>query len=107
MYTLNLLCQKNILEETMARYRLDSGEPTKVKGFKAVNSNMQTKSKNVPDGKSGTYKYKFQTYCDSTGSYSNSEYLRFDTFQDAKHYVMRNTPKGHQGLLDRESIFVN
>lgn len=91
----------------MARIRLSNASPSKIEGFKKSRYINRKATGKLPNGRVGTYSYRFQTYCDKTKEYSKSVNLRFDTFQDARDYVMRNTPKGHQGLLDGESIFMN
>ena len=91
----------------MARIRLTNAPRTKVKGFESRRYTEKRKIKKVTSSKRGAYKYVFQTYCDKSKEYSSPKHVRFDTFQEAKYFVMSNTPAGYQGLLDGESIFAN
>lgn len=91
----------------MARIRLNNADPVSVPGFKRCKVYKRSKAGKPTNGNVGTYTYKFQIYHDQSKTYSKPTIVKFDTFQQAREYVIRNTPVGYQGLLDGESIFVN
>lgn len=88
----------------MARIRLTNAKPMSLPGFEKQRKIHRQQARKLPDGRSGTYSYRFQTYHDSTRVYSKPSILKFDSYQDAYEYVLLNTPAGYQGLLDGVSI---
>jgi len=86
---------------------LSNAKPVRPANFKGERITNRTNAQKLSNGKIGDFEYVFQTYHDATGTYSEIKIIKFDSWDQARSYAIRNTPVGHQCILDGESIYVN